>query len=137
MTLLFGSLINSRKTFKQEWAALANQAISARRRHWPCRDQHWAQWPHGPASRTAARCRELVASGGNRDIVTPDIQFSGIGRGADGAQADDGHGAPAGGGNELCRRILDFDRAIHWFSWTRRYHAASAASRSDNARSLK
>ena len=102
----------------------------SRRRHRARRDQYRAERPHGPASHPPARRGELGARAGDRDARASHRAFSRLRRASDGAQADDGHGAPAGGGDELCRRVPDADGAVPGAGRARRHHEAAGARRS-------
>ena len=69
-------------------------------------------WAREPATETLARLTS---------------HFQGSDAQLDGAQADDGHGTTAGGGDELCRRLPDLDRAVRRPGRVRRHHAAAGA----------
>ena len=100
--------------------------------------QHHAQRPHGPASRAAARSGELVArSRRPRRLRQLTARFHEFGSDAQAMALKQMwlHGAPAGGGDELCRCVSDADGAVVALAALRHHHeeAGRACRRSGRA----
>jgi MFS transporter, DHA2 family, multidrug resistance protein len=101
-----------------------------------CRHQYGLRRPHGSASCAPARAGELGARAGDRDAGAAHLAFPGLRRAIDGAQTDDGHGAPASLGNELRRCVPDLDGAVYRPGRVRHHHAAPGAACGGRGRTL-